>query len=63
MTVGEFITRSKLEEAKTLLIYSEKSLADISFDLCFSSQSYFQRLFKKEYGITPAHFRKQGRTI
>lgn len=63
MTVGEFITRSKLEEAKTLLVYSEKTLAEISFDLCFSSQSYFQRLFKKEYGITPAQYRKQGRTI
>lgn len=63
MTVGEFITHSKLEEAKTLLIYSNKSLAEISFDLCFSSQSYFQRLFKKAYGITPAQHRKQGRTI
>lgn len=63
MAIGEFITRSKLEEAKTLLIYSEKTLAEISFDLCFSSQSYFQRLFKKEYGMTPAQFRRQGRTI
>ena len=63
MTVGEFVIRSKLEEAKTLLVYSEKTLAEISFDLCFSSQSYFQRLFKKEYGITPAQYRKQGRTI
>lgn len=63
MTVGEFVTRSKLEEAKTLLVYSEKTLAEISFDLCFSSQSYFQRLFKKGYGITPAQYRKQGRTI
>ena len=62
-TVGKFITHSKLEESKTLLIYSTKSLADISFDLCFSSQSYFQRQFKQEYGITPARFRKQGRVI
>ena len=63
MTVGEFITRSKLEEAQTLLIFSTKTLAEISCDLCFSSQSYFQRLFKKAYGITPAQFRKRGRTI
>lgn len=63
MTVGEFITHSKLEEAKTLLIYSAKTLAEISYDLCFSSQSYFHQLFKKAYGMTPLQYRRQGQTI
>lgn len=62
-TVGEFIINSKLEEAKTLLIYSEKTLAEISCDLCFSSQSYFHQLFKKAYGVTPMQYRRQGQTI
>ena len=63
MTVGEFIINSKLEEAKSLLIYSAKTLAEISCDLCFSSQSYFHQLFKKAYGITPMQYRRQGQTI
>ncbi len=56
--IGAFITRCKLEEAKSLLTYSEKSLAEISNYLCFSSQSYFQNVFKKQYGITPMQYRK-----
>lgn len=50
-----FITRCKLEEAKSLLAYSKKSLAEISSYLCFSSQSYFQNVFKKQYGTTPGN--------
>ncbi len=57
--IGAFITRCKLEEAKSMLTYSDKTLAEISSYLCFSSQSYFQNLFKKQYGVTPMHYRKQ----
>ncbi len=60
--IGAYIMRCKLEEAKSLLTYSEKSLAEISFYLCFSSQSYFQNVFKKQYGITPLQYRKQTKT-
>lgn len=59
INMGAFIMRCKLEEAKSLLTYSEKSLAEISSHLCFSSQSYFQNVFKKQYGITPLQYRKQ----
>ncbi len=57
--LGAYITRCKLEEAKSLLTYSEMSLSEISAYLCFSSQSYFQNLFKKQYGVTPMQYRKQ----
>ena len=57
--MGAYIMRCKLEEAKSLLTYSEKSLAEISSYLCFSSQSYFQNVFKKQYGMTPLQYRKQ----
>lgn len=61
--VNTYITRCKLEEAQTMLIFTEKSLSQISSDLCFSSQSYFQNLFKKEFDVTPAQFRRQARMI
>lgn len=60
INVGAFIMRCKLEEAKSLLTYSDKSLAEISSYLCFSSQSYFQNVFKKKFGITPLQYRRQG---
>lgn len=59
INMGAYIMRCKLEEAKSLLTYSEKNLAEISSYLCFSSQSYFQNVFKKQYGVTPLQYRKQ----
>lgn len=56
--VSNFIMRCKLEEAKSLLTYSNKTLSEISSYLCFSSQSYFQNVFKKKYGVTPTQYRK-----
>lgn len=59
-TIAAFITRCKLEEAKSLLAYSNRSLAEISNYLCFSSQPHFQTLFKKQYQMTPLEYRKSN---
>ena len=59
-SVGSFITRCKLEEAKSLLSHTDKTISEISNYLCFSSQSYFQNVFRKKYGITPAKYRRQS---
>ncbi|WP_160719695.1 helix-turn-helix domain-containing protein [Bacillus sp. USDA818B3_A] len=56
--LSAFIRRSKLEEAKDLLTFSNKTISEISNYLYFSSQSHFQTAFKEEYGITPNAFRK-----
>ncbi|HJA67612.1 hypothetical protein B5F07_02805 [Lachnoclostridium sp. An169] len=58
--ISHFIMRYKLEEAKSLLTYSDKSLGEISSYLSFSSQSYFQNVFKKKYGITPLQYRNRS---
>ena len=59
--LSDYIMRRKLEEGKSLLAYSDKSLSEISEYLCFSSQSYFQNVFKKKYGVTPMEYRKANR--
>lgn len=63
VTIGAMVTRCKLEEAKSLLTHSNISLLEISSYLCFSSQSYFQNQFKKQYGITPAKYRKENKMM
>lgn len=62
ITLGQFITQCKLEEAKSLLTCTRKSISEISNYLCFSSQSHFQTIFKKYCKTTPASFRKQNKT-
>ncbi|MFD1452663.1 helix-turn-helix domain-containing protein [Oceanobacillus sojae] len=61
ITLTSFILNERLEKAKSLLHYTDKSLSEISLFLCFSSQSHFQNVFKKEIGITPNEFRKSIR--
>lgn len=58
--IGEYVTNCRLEEAESLLLHSSQSLAEISSYLCFSSQPYFQNVFKKKYGMTPMQYRRQG---
>ena len=56
--ISAFIMRKKLEESRSLLHYSDRTISEISEYLCFSSQSYFQNVFKAKYGITPKEYRK-----
>lgn len=53
-----FIRQCKLEEAKDLLAFSDKSISEISNYLFFASQSHFQRAFKNHFGFTPQAYRK-----
>ena len=57
--IGAFIMHSKLEEAKSLLTFTDKEIGEISNYLYFSSQSYFHNVFKKKYGLTPKQYRTQ----
>ena len=59
--ISAFIMRCKVEEAKSLLVYSDQSISEISNYLCFSSQSYFTSVFRKKYGLTPKEYRLQNR--
>lgn len=56
--IGEYITNCKMKEAKNLLKHTDKSLSEISNYLCFSSQAYFQNVFKKQFGLTPSKYRQ-----
>lgn len=47
-------------EAKKLLLYTDKSSKEISFELNFSDPVQFSRLFKNEIGLAPGDFRQHG---
>ena len=57
MTVSQYVTGMKMEEAKRLLDVSHKSIAEIAGFLGYSSQSHFQRVFKKTFGLTPGEYK------
>ena len=47
-------------EAKRLIIHSEHTIKEISYELGFSDRPYFSRFFKKQTGQTPEMFLKQA---
>jgi len=57
MSVSEYITQERLKEARHLLTHSNYSIAAISLLLKFSSQSYFTRIFRENFGCTPLQYR------
>ncbi len=57
ITLNDFILKEKSIEATKLLKYSDKSLASISEFLGFSSQSHFNKVFKKYIGLSPKEYR------
>jgi AraC-like DNA-binding protein len=60
LDLPSYINQQKITEAKRLLAYTDKPLADISNYLSFSSQSYFQNIFKKVTGTTPKQYRAEN---
>ncbi len=57
-TITDYIADVKISEAKSLLHSSKMSIMEISHYLGFSSQQYFQQVFKKKTGFTPKEFKK-----
>ena len=59
ISVSRYILQRKLEVAQNMLKYSDYSCSQISELLCFASQSHFIEKFRKEYGMTPLHYRNR----
>lgn len=60
LTPKEFITEIKLQKARTILEKNTNiSLKQLSSEVGFQHNSYFSKLFKNRFGITPKDFSKQ----
>ena len=58
-TVQDYVTGIKMDEASRLLNTTAKTVAQMGSYLGYSSQSHFQRVFKKTMGMTPGEYRKK----
>ncbi|WP_148270452.1 hybrid sensor histidine kinase/response regulator transcription factor [Haliscomenobacter hydrossis] len=58
---NQFIRSIRLNHAKILLRDPELSITAVAYDCGFSDPSYFARVFKQEFGITPVEWR--GKTM
>jgi AraC-like DNA-binding protein len=62
LSFGDYIRKLRIEKATTLLTGSQYSLAEIAYITGFSDQSHFNRIFKKNIGITPSQYRRKNQS-
>lgn len=58
MSFSDYLKNTRLEKAKELLTQSELNLSEISEAVGYSDISYFSRIFKKEFQVTPSKYRR-----
>lgn len=58
LTVNKYNQRVKLEKARELLESSEFNISEIVNMIGLSNRSYFAKIFKEKYGVSPKYFLK-----
>ena len=57
-TIGEYLTEVRMEYAQELLTKSHEKIISIAFLVGYDSVSQFNKIFKKNYKMTPSHYRE-----
>ena len=57
-TAQEYIQNKIIDLAKEMIIGTEKTISQISYELGFQYSQHFNRIFKKNVGYTPNEYRK-----
>lgn len=56
----DYLNKFRLDKACKRLLTTDNSISEVSLSVGFESSSYFNRLFKKAYGMNPTAFRKKS---
>jgi AraC-like DNA-binding protein len=57
----EFVSRTRVERAKNLLLNPNLRVSEIAYDVGFQSLTHFNRVFRKTVGRSPTDYRQQSR--
>ncbi len=59
MTLSEYITQVRMQEAKRLITTTDEKLSTVAENVGYGDVSYFSNVFKKFYGISPRSMCKE----
>ncbi len=62
-SVNQYIRELRLENAAKLIKKTDDSIAEISYQVGFSSASYFNKAFSKYYGIAPGEYKAKSSSL
>jgi len=63
VTPYQHVLQHRVDTARSMLVTTELSIAQIAFACGFSSQSHITDVFKQRVGVSPGMFRKQAGTL
>ncbi len=58
MTPIAYLNRYRINQAKALLIESDKNITEIAMSVGFSDSGYFSRVFRRQVGVSPETYRR-----
>ena len=56
-TIEKYVIQQRIERVKELLVYGEKTISEMAWELGYSSAQYLSNQFKSETGLSPSQFR------
>lgn len=56
LTVNKYVQQVKLERSREMLISSEYNISQIVALIGLNNRSYFSKIFKEKYGVSPKYF-------
>lgn len=59
MSPLEYVHTLRLEEAKQMLEGSDRAMEEIALEVGYEDSGFFSRLFRRQVGMTPSHYRKR----
>lgn len=60
MTIRGYLIKKRMERAKTLLQTTGLSVSEVAMESGYDNFSYFIRVFRQYFGVTPKQFRKES---
>ena len=60
VSFSDFITKIRLQQGENMLVHTQMSVADISYQIGYKNPETFIRCFHRYYHMSPSQFRKDG---
>ena len=60
ISFSEYCNELRLDKAKELISEKKRKVIDIALDCGFDNVTYFNRLFKKKFGVSPSKYKAQS---
>src|SRR6056297_2650841 len=61
-TVTEYIRHARLELARDYIATTEMNISEVVYSIGFTRRSYFSKIFKERYGLSPSEFKNSKKS-